>query len=331
MGSEVLGYDDALSADHNYGPDVQIFLDETDFSDVARPIIDALDHELPDTFEGWPVRFPARTRPPHAVERQGMLWSEHGVEFYTLSAWCKRFLQGPFDQPLSWRDWLSCPEHFFLLVTAGQVFRDDTGALSRLRQYFDGFPRDVWLYKLSVQWGRIAEERAHVGRAGSVGDEIGSRVIAARMVEHLMRLAMLLERRFCPYSKWLGTAFRELGCASALSPLLDKVLKAGCWQEREVCLYDACAFLANLQLEKDVPGALPPTPGDLHGRPFRFVDTQQISDGIRDAIDSEEIRNLHGLGGADQFLSGHFVQAVPQLTRAAFAALSQEIDTLFRR
>ena len=44
------------------------------------------------------------------------------------------------------------------------------------------------VHALAVQWGRIAEERAYVGRAGSVGDEIGSSLIAARMVENIIRL-----------------------------------------------------------------------------------------------------------------------------------------------
>ncbi|MFI7996080.1 DUF4037 domain-containing protein, partial [Acinetobacter baumannii] len=64
-----------------------------------------------------------------------------------------------------------------MTVTAGAVFQDDFGEVTALRNRLSYFPRDVWLYKLAAQWGRIAEERAYIGRTGDVGDELGSRVI----------------------------------------------------------------------------------------------------------------------------------------------------------
>lgn len=51
------------------------------------------------------------------------------------------------------------------MVTGGKVFRDDVGDISALRKRLNYFPCDVWLTKLAVQWGRIAEERAYVGWA----------------------------------------------------------------------------------------------------------------------------------------------------------------------
>ncbi|WP_418883938.1 DUF4037 domain-containing protein [Allorhizobium ampelinum] len=111
-----------------------------------------------------------------------MLGSDHGAELYTVAAWCDRFWGRQFPDELTTQDWLSYSEQTFLTVTGGAVFHDDFGELASLRKRMAYFPRDVWLYKLAAQWGRIAEERAYVGRAGDAGDDIGSRVIAARMV-----------------------------------------------------------------------------------------------------------------------------------------------------
>ena len=63
------------------------------------------------------------------------------------------------------------------------------------------------------------------------------------MVEHLMRIALLIERRYAPYEKWLGTAFSRLPCASALSSNLEEVLAARNWKEREDALFRACCSL----------------------------------------------------------------------------------------
>lgn len=321
LGSEVLGYDTEMSADHDYGPSVQIFLAEAEFPGTAERVLEALAEELPAAFEGWSVRYAANTRPPASARRPGMAWCEHGVELYTVDAWCERFLGRRFEAPLAWRDWLAYPEQLFLLATGGRVFRDDVGELSALRDRLAYFPRDVWLYKLAVQWARIAEERAYVGRAGSVGDEIGSNLIAARMVGNIIRLALLVERRYAPYPKWLGTAFARLSAARELTPLLERALAARGWREREAALHAACRHLAQWQVRQGVPGAVDPTDGSLHSRPFRFVDSMAISTGLREAIEDENLRNLPGIGAADQFLSANFVRAVPELTQAAFDAL----------
>lgn len=325
LGSEVLGYDTELSADHDYGPCVQVFLPEAEFAAIAEEMMPILDRSLPATFEGQKVRYPTHVRPPAASGREaGMLGSDHGVELYTVSAWCDRFLGRQFATDLTARDWLSYSEQLFLMVKAGAVFRDDMGELTALRDRLAYFPRDVWLYKLAAQWGRIAEERAYVGRTGDVGDEIGSRVIAARMVGNIMRLAMLVERRYAPYPKWLGTAFSRLSCASELKPILDQVLSAQNWRDREARLQDACRFMAELQITKGIPGAIAPAVGSLHARPYRFIDSLKIGNALRAAIEDEYLRQLHEFGGADQFLSSNFVLAVPGFSEAAVTALLEK-------
>lgn len=320
-GSEVLGYDTDLSADHDYGPCVQILLAEDSFPSTAQALMRHFGEGLPATFEGWPVRFSRNVRPPKTHPELGLLGADHGVELYTLSAWCKQFLRREFGTGLTVRDWLSYPEQFFLLVTAGGVFRDDLGELTALRDRLAYFPRDVWLYKLAAQWGRIAEERAYVGRTGDVGDEIGSRIIASRMVENIMRLGMLIERRYAPYPKWLGTAFGRLDCATDLIPLLEHVLSAQSWQEREASLLKACKFMAELQVRSDIPGAIAPIAGTLHGRPYRFIDSLKIGEALRAAISDDDVRSLPECGAADQFISSNYVLAAPHYTRAATTSL----------
>lgn len=323
-GSEVLGYDTEASADHDYGPSLQIFLPTADFPQLAPAIMQVLDSQLPGSFQGWPVRFSASTRPANHPGHPGVLWSGHGVELYTLEVWCDRYLQRRYTRPPTWRQWLSEPEYQFLLVTAGLVFRDDIGELGALRDRLSYFPEDVWLYKLAAQWARIAEERAYIGRTGEVSDEIGSCVIAARMVENMMRLALMIERQYAPYAKWLGTAFANLACAAALSPILERALSASAWQDREIAIYDGCHLLAALQMDKKIPGAILPADGRLHLRQYKFVDSLRISASLKAAIRDEELRSLEEFGGADQFISSNFIKSAPQFTRAAFNAIADK-------
>ena len=69
-----------------------------------------------------------------------------------------------------------------------------------------------------------------MARCGDVGDDVGSRLIAARLLGDLMRLCFLMERQYAPYAKWFGTAFARLDCAARLLPLFEGVLRAETWQ-----------------------------------------------------------------------------------------------------
>jgi hypothetical protein len=55
------------------------------------------------------------------------------------------------------------------------------------------YPDDVWRWLLAGQWARIGQEEAFVGRTAEAGYELGSRVVAARIVRDLVRLCVLLE------------------------------------------------------------------------------------------------------------------------------------------
>lgn len=48
-----------------------------------------------------------------------------------------------------------------------------------MREAVAWYPDQVWRWLLACQWRRLAQEEPFVGRAAEVGDEFGSRVLAA--------------------------------------------------------------------------------------------------------------------------------------------------------
>jgi hypothetical protein len=66
------------------------------------------------------------------------------------------------------------------------------------------------------------------------------------LVLELMRLCFLMERQYAPYSKWFGTAFSGLACASTLSPILSTAVRADTWRERENALIAAYREVASM-------------------------------------------------------------------------------------
>jgi len=189
-GSEVLGFDSQRSTDHDWGPRLQVFLGGSDAARCAAPVTDMLAGRLPASFRGYPVAFPA-TREPGGTAR-------HRVQVAGLGAWLTSQLGSDPRYAVTVPDWLAIPAQRLAEFTAGEVFHDGPGELSRARGSLAWYPHDVWLHLLACQWQRIGQEEAFPGRCAEAGDDLGSIVVTARLVRDLMRLCLLMHRRYRP-------------------------------------------------------------------------------------------------------------------------------------
>ena len=297
-GSELLGFDDATSRDHNWGPRIHIIVGPDDFATHARSLVAGFAKFAPPDFLGEPIGWRARPHPP-ANGPQSAGAFEHGLEIHTLEALLEsHFAIGSLDA-LDNRYWLGFAEQKLLAFTSGAVFHDDTGSLTRARAALAYFPDDVWFYRIACQWRRIAEEQAFVGRAGQVGDDLGSRIIAARLARDVMALGFLLERRYAPYAKWFGSGFARLPIAGQLAPHLQRALAASDWTTRGDALAAAYLELANRQ---NTLGIAPFSPvlGPYHHRPFTTINADDAVAAARAAITDPQIRQLPIVGAIDQ-------------------------------
>ena len=141
-----------------------------------------------------------------------------------------------------------------------------------------------------------------MGRCAQVGDEIGSRLVAARLVRDLMRLCFLMERRYAPYIKWFGTAFARLWCAERMSPSLSAALQAPTWRERVEHLSAAYELAAAMHNELGITEPLTAQVSPFWDRPFAVIHGDRFVEAIRAEIRNEEVRALpEHLGSVDQF------------------------------
>src|SRR5690606_706775 len=196
----------------------------------------------------------------------------HLIEITTVERFTRRYLNVAPDAPLSPIDWLAIPEQRLLEFTAGQVYHDGLGTLGAARARFAYYPRVVWLVRLAAQWQRLAEEEPFVGRTGDVGDEIGSWLLGARLTRDIMRLSFLYARRYAPYSKWLGTAFKQLPIASRALPHMTAVQHASDWHAREAALAALYQLMAAEHNRLGLTQPLEPTTRPFFGRPYQVLD-----------------------------------------------------------
>jgi hypothetical protein len=279
-----------------------LFLEAADKEAYVDQIDQLLRRELPPEVHGYPTHFEHHEDGTRVMRAQdGPI--NHGVTFPTVQRLCSRVLNIDPDQDLSPVDWVTIPEQILRAVTGGRVFHDGLGQLEPLRAKLGTYPPDVWRYLLANQWVRISQEEAFVGRCAQVGDELGSRLVAARLVRDLMRLCFLIERQYAPYIKWFGTAFAELTCAEQLSPVLARVLGATSWPEREAQLTLAYEQVARMHNALEITDPLPTQVRPFHNRPFLIIHAEDFVAAILDTIADPDVRAWPShLGAIDQFV-----------------------------
>lgn len=316
-GSEVLGYDTALSTDHHWGPRAMFFLRDEDYDALNVPISEALRAKLPYTFKGFSTNFGEPDEIGVRLLREissGPV--NHRVEIFTVRRFFKAQLGLDILDDLQPLDWLTFSEHQLLVATKGKVFHDGIGDLTRAREKLDYYPPDVWLYLLASQWERVAQEEAFIGRCGDVGDDLGSRLVAARLVRHLMRLCFIMERTYAPYAKWFGSAFSRLNCAPMLAPILHDILSAEEWHERERHLSQAYRIIAEQHNLLNITEPIETAVSLYHTRPYLVIHGDLFVEAIRRQIKDAEIKKLNpAIGSVNQLLESSDVLEDPSLGR----------------
>ncbi len=302
-GSEVLGYDTVESTDHDWGPRLMLFMSRENVKAHGKALLERLRYDLPLSFRGYPTSFAPNDDNTGRLDSAASYPISHRVELFTPRQLFSHILGADLNEPLTPVDWVSAPGNNLLMLTSGSVYHDGLGELEPLRHRLAWYPHEVWLYLLAAQWSRIGEEEAFLGRCGFVGDELGSRLVAGRLVKDLMRLCFLMERRYAPYIKWFGTAFAQLACADKLTPIFTKVLDAQSWQQREVAMSEAYRVVAEMQNGLGLTGVISAETTPYHSRPYLVIHASRFANALRAQIRDQAVLALPtDLGSFDQYI-----------------------------
>ena len=306
-GSEVLGFDTLMSRDHHWGPRLLLFLNNRDYSKLKNKISEILSDNLPYEFLGYSTNYskPDSNRVRHAVEiKSGPV--NRMVQIFTLKSFFEARLGFDPSKKIGVTDWLTFPQQRLLELVSGEVYHDGLGKLQEVREKFRFYPRDVWLYLLAAQWTKISQEEAFVGRTGDAGDELGSRIVAARMVREIIKLAFLMEKQYAPYNKWLGIAFGKLKISGKLRPVLEDVLLAKTWKVRERKLAHAYSIVAKKHNSLRITKPLPTKVTKYYDRPYLVIHGDTFAISIKQAIKDPKVKRITtNIGSIDQFIDNH--------------------------
>lgn len=208
-GSECFGYDDSISADHDYFPRFFIWLDEEAYEKYGGAL-QAAYRKLPDQFKDADT-----VMTPEAAQRCGVCRT---TDFY-------RRLLGRALPPENMYDWVSLQETRLATATNGEIFEDCGGGFTAQRAvYLAYFPEDVRKKKLAARLRKMAQMGQYqYARCMQRGEYVAAEMALAEFIQNTGSACFLLAGQYMPYFKWMHRKMKELPVLSGVADKLEEL------------------------------------------------------------------------------------------------------------
>lgn len=275
-GSECLGFDDGVSADHDFEPGFCIFLpDENTVDRRTAFLLERAYAKLPKEFMGF-TRSPLS---PVGGNRHGVLRME---DFFLERV-------GSGDGRLTLREWFTLPEQGLLEATNGEVFFDNLGQFSEIRQRLGYFPEDVRLKKLAGHLLLMGQAgQYNYGRCVTRNDTAAAQMAVFEFTKSALHAIYLLNRVYMPYYKWSFKRLRELSTFGGLADKLEYLISSGNnlpeAEKKAQMIEDICVSVAD----------------ELRAQGLSDVDVAEMEPtayAVNGNISDHDIRTMHILSG----------------------------------
>lgn len=191
-GSECLGFDDAISEDHDFTKRCQLFL--------PADIYETNKERLQSYFKNYAY---------------GTVQVECISEFY------QRYTLYP-EGPQCEKEFRRVPQDLLCTATNGEVFLDNFGSFTHIRQRLLAYyPEDIHLRKIAYELNQLAQSgQYNLPRMLQRDDTIAASLALHQFVHHYMLLVHLFNKSYAPFYKWL---YRH----SCTLPILGNTVKHG--------------------------------------------------------------------------------------------------------
>ena len=211
-GSEHYGFDDEISRDHDFEPGFCIFLPDENVVDRKRAF------QLERAYAKLPKEYAGITRQrmsPVGGNRNGVIRT---AEFYMKAV-------GSENGRLSTEQWLRLPDYALAEAVNGEVFFDNYGEFSNIREQLICMPDDIKLKRLAGNLLVMAQSgQYNFVRCMKHGEPESAQLACVEFVNAAMRTIFLLQDRYMPYYKWSFRALRGLIGTKELTGKLSLLL-----------------------------------------------------------------------------------------------------------
>lgn len=271
-GSECFGFDDEISADHDFEPGFCMFIPDEEIIDRQTAFaLEKAYSSLPKEFMGYKrsIMNPVGGKRTGVIRIGDFLKSKTGSESGILST----------------EEWFSIPEYSLAEAVNGKIFRDDLGMISEIRSHLSEMPDNVHLKKLAGNLLLMGQSgQYNYSRCLSHGETAAAQLAVSEFVQSTMKCIFLLNKAYMPYYKWSFRALSSLPLLSDLYGKLEYLISSGNSEpeaaEKADIIEKICADIiaeAKKQNLSDFSG------NSAEGHAYA----------VNNKINNSEIRNLH--------------------------------------
>lgn len=229
LGSDVLGGDDEVSRDHNWGPQFDLFLSAGDYAAYGKQVSEAINAAAPNPWRGYRLAGAG----------------DKSVQVENIPEWFRNYAKVA-RLPTCGQDWPEASEESVLyFVRHGEVWIDGTGELSAWRSALHEYPEQVLRKRLAEECFRIWQhgEYNFVQRMARRRDPVAIAICLGEFVSGVMRIVLLMNRDFTPYWKWLAFEFRKRPEAVAYVQILEELVSSKLVERQVEIVQRVCALV----------------------------------------------------------------------------------------
>lgn len=275
-GSECFGYDDEISTDHDFEPCFQIFLPGEGLIDnqVAFKLERAY-AKLPKEFKGYKRNIVS----PVGGSRHGVIRIS---DFYISKC-------GSADGELTLEQWLCVPESALAEAVNGEIFKDEYGLFTEIRNRLKHYPEDIRLKKLAGYLLKAQQSgQYNYNRCISRNDTAAAQLCVYEFVDAVLHIIYLLNNRYMPYYKWSFRGLRDLKILGELYDSLEFLIStdnsAENAQLKSEMIEDIATLIINELKDNDLSAAI-------------CSDLEKHAYSVNDKIKNVTVRNMNIFAG----------------------------------
>lgn len=202
-GSDCFGFDDEISADHDYEAGFCMWLTEEDYKKIG---------------ESLQTAYQKLTKTENRLQYRRGVFSINGFYNYILQT----NLDFEKEQKIPFE---TMEFEQLAAATNGQIFSDPPGIFSRVRKHLaEDYPEDLWRRKLAQSVHEFSQyAQSNYSRMMARKDAVTAMICVGKAVESTLDLMYLLEHRYAPYYKWKKKGLENTRLAKTIFSLLEEI------------------------------------------------------------------------------------------------------------
>lgn len=201
-GSECFGFDDQLSDDENYGVRLCFWVSKETYDEIGVQLESVYERIL-DQYGGNHV---------------------HGTSgVYVAEDYFYRIIEMN-HLPLDIKDWYRVKTENLATALNGEIFRDDEGIVTGIREKLADYPEKIRLLKLAEEVHKFSQcVQYNYGRMMAREDYVTASIAKSDGLKHVMKIVYLLNHKYAPYYKWLRKGMIRLEILPEVGDMLDLI------------------------------------------------------------------------------------------------------------